>query len=155
LPPERTFERKKTKAIKAVENKIVKEYKEISERLLKLKNEVKEKLYDERILNSIGALLNVWGLNKTYLIDSLDEMEWLYDNSQKDLKQIFNVKWCKEIKDQFLQVLTENELYKLYTFIDEVIEIHEMDFYYDIPPYNPNMKGVLRMPDFFDDDDDD
>ncbi len=153
-PPERTFERKKKKAIKDVEENIVEAYKVISERLYKFKTEEKQKLYDKNFSDAFGSLLNIWGLSKEDLTESLPLLEWLFENSADDLKQLFSLKLCEEIKDQFLQVLAEKEMYKLHTFINEIIETPIMDFYYDIPPYNPTMKNRLIMPDFEEEDDD-
>ena len=135
VPRERNFERKRAKAIKEVKDKFVERYIASSELLFKFKTENKDKIYDKRLSSNFGVLLNPWGSTNSYLTDYLPFLDWLLENSPDDLKQLFSVSLCKEMKDQFLQLLTGYEMYKLCAFLNETIETHTMDFYFDIPPY--------------------
>ena len=137
----RYFNRRKEKAIKNIELNIVKRYKEISDQLYKYKTEEKHKLFDENLTDAFGVVLNP-SISRKEMSDSLASMEWLRVNDPEALKQKLSIKMCKEVKDKLLKSLAEEELYELYTFINQCIETYKMDFYFDIPPYNPDFRPL-------------
>lgn len=155
VPEERTFQRKRAEAIKEVELHFVNHVKNISIGLYKFKTEEKHKLFDESLQDAFGWLLRIRPVYKNLMIKRLPQLEWLYENSPKDAKKLFSFKACTEIKEQFLQILADNEYFKLCSFIDKNLEVHEMDFYYKIPPFVPEQKNGLIDPLFDDDEDDD
>ena len=153
VPIERTHQREREKALKDIDF-LVCRLKSTSELLYKFKTEQQEKLYDENLKDSLGTILKIDGLFKSYIPKEIEAMEWLRINSANDLREQYSFKVCIEIKDQLINILSENEKFKLCDFINKTLGTHDMPYYYEIPPHNPNQKSRFYS-DYDDDDDDD
>lgn len=153
VPPERTFNRKKEKVLKDVSEKIARKLYSTSKQLFEFKINDKEKLFDPDKQVAFGVILNINGMDKDYILNSLDSLIWLYNNSREELDNLFNKVMCVEIKDAFIKILSDKELFDLCIYFQIRIAIFNMDFYYDIPPYEPDKLPSIIAP-FLDDDED-
>ncbi len=155
VPKERTLERKKKKAIENIEKRLVLSLKSMDQMLVKFKAEIPEKLNspNDELRHSFSVLLNLEAKFYGEASDkSLAYMEWMRLNAPDSLEKIFSIELSLEIKNQLLQMLTENELYRLHELLDKTIKVKAASFYYEIPAYERNPRDILG--EFFDTDDD-
>ncbi|MCY1722138.1 hypothetical protein OU798_17425 [Prolixibacteraceae bacterium Z1-6] len=155
VPKERTKKRYLQKAIKYIKSNVVSGLKGSSQMLEKLKNEKLELFYDEDIekQNALSVIVHIgFLLRDDRLVNSLLYMEWMRTNAPTELKEMFTLEVSKEIKDQLLCLIKDAELYRLYTFMNEVIAIKPSKYYFEIRPYVPDPKDTLNH--FIDMDDD-
>ncbi|BAX82096.1 hypothetical protein [Labilibaculum antarcticum] len=136
VPPERTFTRKKEKFTKDVNENIAKQIYHLSNLLVTLKTTGKEKLYEPEMTDSLSKLLNFESFSDYLIREHLDSLEWLRQNALDELKEMFTVEICTETKDNLLTYLAQKELYSLCQFFKETLQVLEMPFYFEIPPYH-------------------
>jgi hypothetical protein len=153
VPPERTFTRKKEKFTKNVNENIAKQIYHLSNLLVTLKTTGKEKLYEPEMTDSLSKLLNFESFSDHLIREHLDSLKWLLQNAPDETKEMFTSKICPETKDNLLAYLAQKELYSLCQFFKETLQVFEMPFYYEIPPYQIEVMNEEEE-DYFDEDED-
>lgn len=155
VPRERTLGRKKGKAVKNINDNLVSRIKGLDETLVKFKTDCPDKLNNpnESLRQSLSFLLNLHAQFYGQQLDNcLKDMEWMRLNAPQSLEEIFSVEVSLEIKDQLMQLLSQNELYRLHELLDKTIKVKPASFYYEIPAYEKSPGDILS--EFFDMDDD-
>lgn len=153
VPPERTFTRKKEKFTKNVNENIAKQIYHLSNLLVTLKTTGKEKLYEPEMTDSLSKLLNFESFSDHLIREHLDSLEWLLQNAPDETKEMFTAEICPETKDNLLTYLAQKELYSLCQFFKETLQVFEMEFYFEIPPYQIEVMNEEEE-DYFDEDED-
>lgn len=159
VPAERTFTRKKEKFTKDVNENIATQIYHLSNVLVTVKTANKEKLYEPEMKDSLSKLLNFESFSDHLIYEHLDSLEWLRENALDELKEMFTAEVCPETKDNLLTYLAQKELYSLCQFFKETLQVFEMPFYFEIPPYQKEVMDEdelfpLDEDDYFDEDED-
>jgi len=155
VPEERTFSRRKKKAVEYINMHVINVVKGNCAQLEKFKADCPDKLLsnDPEIQKALSVALHIeFFLFGECLDKSLGYLEWMRLNAPDELKQLFSFSICPETKEQLLKLFEKAELFRLHTFIDKCITIKPDDFYYLAQPYVRSRRDILS--DYIDMDDD-